>query len=369
MASAHRRSRQWLSAVLALCLIAACVPSGSSKESGPSSSTQATATDESTSSTIAVSDWVDYTDDALQTLEENYLWSDRIDWQPIRATALRDVSVRPTMGGAHQALVAALTSLHDRHTYFVYPVGTRPIEPRPDYQDPVGRRLDGGIGYLTVPAFVGGQGLSSSYATTLHEAMWEVSEPSVCGWVVDLRLNTGGHLPPMILGVGPLLGEGVVVTYRGTQTPASYGPGSIWSTTYEYRPPHVYLEGEVAPDRWGTLETEPFTADPTVPVAVLISNLTTSAGEGVLVAFLGRPATRIFGTASAGLATGPTRFPQPDGAALVVTTSVAHDRTGRVYEAEIAPDERIVDLFPDDQDDVVLAASVAWLNSQTCADR
>ena len=360
MASAYRRIRQWPSAVLALCLIAGCVPSGSSEESGSTGSTQATATDEPTSTTTAVSDWVDYTNDALLMLEENYLWSDRIDWQPIRETALREVGVRSTTGGAHQALVAALTSLHDRHTYFVYPVGTRPIEPRGNYQDPVGRRLDGGIGYLTVPAFVGGQGLSSSYATNLHYAMWEVSEPSVCGWVVDLRLNTGGHLPPMILGVGPLVGEGVVATYRGTEEP----------TTYEYRAPDLYLAGELAPERWGTLDTEPFPlAEPALPVAVLISNLTTSAGEGVLVAFLGRPSTRTFGTASAGLATGPTRFPLPDGAALVITTVVAHDRTGRVYEAEIAPDERIVDLFPDDEDDVVLAAAVAWLDTQACADR
>lgn len=366
MPSAGVRLRCWPQLLLAVALVGGCASSGSGQtniSSQPTIALVTTAQGESTTSTVLVTDWIRYTEDALSVFEANYLWSDEIDWKSIREAALGEVEVRPTRGAAHQALVAALGSLNDIHTYFVYPEDIRPVEPPGDYQDPAGQRLDGDIGYLNVPGFVGDRAMSSSYATNLHQAMWEASDPDVCGWVVDLRLNSGGYLPPMILGVGPLLGEGVVVTYRAIQESSIPVSEDIWNATYEYRPPHLFMEGAMASERWGTVETEPFPPiAPTVPIAVLISNITRSAGEGALIAFLGRPSTRVFGTATFGVATGPTRFPLPDGAALVLTTSVAHDRMGRVYETEIAPDERIVDLLPDDENDVVLTAASAWLS-------
>ena len=365
--------RCWPQLLLAVVLVGGCANSGSGQTSIPSLPTSAsvtTAQEESTTSTVVVTDWIRYTEDALSVFQENYLWSDEIDWKSIREVALGEVEVRPTRGSAHQALVAALGSLDDIHTYFVYPVAVRPVEPPGDYQDPAGLRLDGDIGYLSVPGFVGDQAMSTSYATNLHEAMWAASEPDVCGWVVDLRLNVGGYLPPMILGIGPLLGEGVVVTYRAIQESSIPKSEDIWNATYEYRPPHLFMEGVMASERWGTVETEPFPPiAPSVPIAVLISNVTRSAGEGALVAFLGRPSTRVLGTATYGVATGPTKFLLPDGAALVITTSVAQDRMGRVYETEIAPDERIVDLLPDDENDDVLTAASAWLSGlEPCED-
>lgn len=217
--------RQWPPLLLAVYLVAGCTPPGSSQISGSDGSTVATATTaqaESPAATVVVSNWIRYTEDALSMLEENHLWRDRIDWGPIRETALSAARMRPTEGGAHQALVAALTSLQDRHTRFVYPPGTGLPDPEPVLQPPVGRNLEGDIGYLSAPAVIGDGPTLSRYATDLHEAMREIARVSaVCGWVVDLRLNTGGYLPPMILGLGPLLGEGVVVTYRGTQEPSS----------------------------------------------------------------------------------------------------------------------------------------------------
>jgi carboxyl-terminal processing protease len=113
------------------------------------------------------------------------------------------------------------------------------------------------------------------------------------------------------------------------------------------------------------LDSEPYVlTDPISPVAVLIRDLTTSAGEGVLVAFIGRPATRSFGTPTAGLPTSPRRFLLPDGAYLVFTDAAATDRNGQVYESEISPDERVIDLFPDDENDIVLDAAIAWLDEQ-----
>jgi len=317
-----RRLGGLFSTLLVAFTVSGCI---SSSESGSTVSTRSDS--QLVSSTTVVSDWVAYTETAISVLEVNYLWSDRIDWDAIAQQALVDIGAHPTGGATHQALVAAVTGLNDRHTYFVYPPGIVAPQRGPVDPSPFGRNLDGNIGYVSVPAFVGDEQESGQYATDVHRAMTFVSEQTpVCGWVVDLRFNSGGYVVPMLLGVGPLLGEGVAVRYRGTQRTISF----------EYRAPAVYINGALAPSRWGALGVEPFAlTDPQAPIAVLTSNLTTSAGEGVLAAFIGRPSTRTFGTASAGLATDPTLFKLADDAALVITTDVAEDRLGRVYESVI----------------------------------
>lgn len=346
-------SRPW-ALLLGLCLVAACTSAGPSQTSISSGSTVSAATTvqgELPTSTVVVSDWIRYTEDALSVVEENYLWRDRIDWVSIREEALSRARAAPTANGAHQALSDAIALLNDPHSRFLLPGSGS--QDRGPLQPPEGRSLEGAIGYLSVPAMAGSDAELRAYATELQEAMRRIdSGTPVCGWVVDLRSNGGGSIFGMLLGLGPLLGEGVVVSYESTQEKAEF----------QYRPPSLF----VRPDSLIlTLEVEPYVlTDPTSPVAVLIGDLTTSAGEGVLVAFIGRPATRSFGTSTAGLPTSPRRHLLPDGAYLVFTDAAATDRNGQVYESEISPDERVIDLFPDDELDVVLDAATEWLDEQ-----
>lgn len=350
--------RQWPALLLALYLVAGCTSLDSGLTTGSSGSTAITATTAPEQSpAIAVSDWVRYTEDALLVLEANYLWRDLVDWGAIREAALSRVRAAPTAGGAHQALSDAIASLNDPHSHFQPTIAG--AESPISLQPPEGRSLEGGsIGYLFVPSMDGDELELTAYAAAIQEAMRRVDgEIPVCGWVVDLRGNGGGSIFGMLLGLGPILGEGVVVSYESTQETAAF----------EYRAPSLYV-GDESPIL--TLDSAPYVlADPTIPVAVLIGGLTGSAGEGVLVAFLGRPATRTFGTATAGLPTSPRWYRLPDGAYLVFTDAAARDRNGQVYESEIPPDERVIDLFPDDEDDVALDAATAWLSTQqSCGD-
>src|SRR6185503_5925750 len=106
------------------------------------------------------------------------------------------------------------------------------------------------------------------------------------------------------------------------------------------------------------------------PVAVLTSRLTVSSGEALTIAFRGRPDTRSFGEATGGLSSANTTIPMVDGALLVVTHSREADRTGRVYEGSIEPDEPMsIDWALIESDsEPVLGAATAWLASQpACA--
>ncbi|HWW95021.1 MAG TPA: S41 family peptidase [Vicinamibacteria bacterium] len=205
------------------------------------------------------------------------------------------------------------------------------------------RRLKGRLGYIDVPGVVGGGG---RFAEDAVRAIREVDAESTCAWVVDLRRNVGGNMWPMLLAVRPILGEatpGYFVS-SGEREAFSYGPGMA-TPVYRLRRP-----------------------DP--PVAVLTSRLTGSAGEVLTIAFRGRPDTRSFGEATAGLPTANLSFPMVDGAVIVVTTSSEADRTGRIYEGRIEPDQRVEIVWSGvgSEKDPVLQVAASWLRGQPACD-
>ena len=205
------------------------------------------------------------------------------------------------------------------------------------------RRLADALGYIEVPGVVGG---GDSFDRDAVAAIREVDGVATCGWIVDLRRNVGGNMWPMLHALRPILGEatpGYFVSSTGREA-FSYrygrGPGGS-APAYRLQKP-----------------------DP--PVAVLTSRLTVSSGEAITIAFRGRPATRSFGEATAGLPTSNQSFPLVDGAVIVVTVSREADRTGRVYDGRIAPDEDVAIDWTriGTDDDPVLVAAAAWLRSQ-----
>lgn len=93
---------------------------------------------------------------------------------------------------------------------------------------------------------------------------------------------------------------------------------------------------------------------------------TASAGEAVVVAFRGRPATRFFGEQTRGVPTGNDAYRLSDGAMLILTEVKDADRTGRTYDEAIRPDEEVIkDPRPVARhQDAVLDAAQNWLNKQ-----
>jgi C-terminal processing protease CtpA/Prc len=205
------------------------------------------------------------------------------------------------------------------------------------------RSLPGGLGYIDVPGVVGGGGAFDEDAVA---AIRTVDEVPRCGWVVDLRRNVGGNMWPMMHAVRPILGE----------TTPGYFVSSGGREAFSYR--YGKGPGENLPAYQ--------LKRPDSPVAVLTSRLTVSSGEALTIAFRGRPSTRSFGEATAGLPTSNQPFPLIDGAVLVVTTAQEADRTGRVYEGRIPADQDVeIDWTQvGSDDDPVLRAATVWLGSQ-----
>jgi C-terminal processing protease CtpA/Prc len=185
----------------------------------------------------------------------------------------------------------------------------------------------------------------------LKNIVQHYDETGVCGWIVDLRRNTGGNLWPMLAGVGPLLGDGELV--------ASVYPGgrrvAVW-----------HRDGQAGFGDYTQLRVRSsYRVRAPTSVAVLLGPATASSAEVLALAFRSRSTTRSFGAPTRGVSAGNRTFALADGASLVLTVAATSDRAGEVFIGPLQPDELIGRTAGSadaaDAADPVLDAATAWL--------
>jgi hypothetical protein len=318
---------------------------------------------------------VAYVADAIDLAEEYYYKTDEVDWGPIRSDAMGLVEANPSQVGAYTAIREALRATGANHT-FLRPYQEASLGTVVHTDPPYGGRIEldtgaaiGEVVLTPLPGVLSDQW--TTYATQVQSLLRAADETDpVCGWVVDLRTTGGETIEPFLLAVAPLLGSGTFLSYVG---PAAHGEFSYEDgLLYVNGAPFVGIETPagspsalVEATKEASVVTDPYVVhDSDAPVAVLISYGTASASEGVLVAFLGRPGTRTFGsTSSYGVPTGNAPVLLADGSTIVITGGEAQDRLGSLYDGPIVPDQ-LVAVLPTDSGDRVLDAALAWLEAQ-----
>ncbi|HZS47210.1 MAG TPA: S41 family peptidase [Blastocatellia bacterium] len=230
-----------------------------------------------------------------------------------------------------------------------------------DFNLPItGRMVAGNVGLIELPAF--GSSLTDPkkaeemmirYAEQVQTLIRQFDQNSLIGWIVDLRLNGGGNMWPMLAGIGPILGEGEIGGFVGASE----------TEKWAYKNGQSIEGGNVI-----TKVPAPYVLkNSNLPVAVLTDNFTASSGEAVVVAFRGRNKTEFLGMPTRGLPTANDQFNLSDGAMLNLTVSIDADRTGKTYDSKIPPDIQVKtdwSLYGTDKDTAVEAA-VKWIRSQS----
>ena len=52
--------------------------------------------------------------------------------------------------------------------------------------------------------------IRAAFATNTQQKIKDLdTKNNICAWIIDMRDDDGGSGPPMIAGLGPILGEGV----------------------------------------------------------------------------------------------------------------------------------------------------------------
>jgi hypothetical protein len=301
-----------------------------------------------------------YLDAAIELMREHSLRRAEVDWATLRAQALEHARGAATPADAHLAVRFALRELGDGHSYLQSAAATRALASTAvanartgaPLTAPEARRLGASLGYVSVPSFAGGTPAQQvEFAEKLKNEIQATDGALVCGWIVDLRQNTGGNLWPMLAGLGPLLGEGELA--------ASVYPDGR-------RVPVWHRGGQAGLGDYTQLRVRsPYSVDAGVPAAVLLGPATASSAEILAVALRSRPATRSFGAPTRGLSAGNRIFSLADGASLVLTVAATIDTEGRVYAGPIVPDEVVATAGTRRQagatPDATLAAAVSWL--------
>ncbi len=226
------------------------------------------------------------------------VWSDKIDSFRQSNPLKDDISV----------LRYALDELHDGHSGIINEELTNGTIKTPPM--PVGR-LIGKTAYLRLPEWNRTNDGDDRYTVATHNIIKELDQSDIEGWIVDLRINSGGDHAPMLEGIGPLLGNGTHAYLIHPQFNFKEQPCEVNTA---YRPQQANK-----------------------PIAVLTGSGTNSSGELILLAFQKLENVKTFGANSAGNSSSNPAFKFQD-RVVAFTAGFMADRDKVPYEGKIRPD-------------------------------
>lgn len=301
-------------------------------------------------------------DEALGFMEKNYYRRDEVSWTSLAARAKEQLMAAGSCDDAYASISWCFKQLNEPHSFIMTPekaaryAGEDTPSPGPaDLSDLVGaikgEWLVDSIAYLTIPWISTTDSLiCERIADSLQSVIARLDSRSISRWIIDLRENSGGNCWPMLAGIGPLLGDGIYGYFVGSgeRIPIAYYDGSAFQGRH--------IRCQVSEDHgYRTRSTHK-------SIVVLTGRRTVSAGEIVALAFKGRQQTCLIGQPTAGLTTANATYSLSDRSMLVLTVCQEADRTGRICEGSIQPDQ----LVPANivSDDPARAAALAWLQSQ-----
>jgi carboxyl-terminal processing protease len=204
------------------------------------------------------------------------------------------------------------------------------------------------IGYIKIVGIASNIDIEKE-AIKIRSAIISLNKQKIDNWIIDLRYNAGGNMHPMMAGIAPLVGKGVVGSIVNLKNEKLFN--------WEIKASNFIYDGYQAV----TLPQNPtFKKQP--KIAVLTSRWTVSSGEIVATALKGRPNTKFFGETTGGYTTNDGWDIIKDEVILVISTGSYCDRNGVVYEKNIPVDVEIpFEIIKDKEKDTCILTAKKWL--------
>ena len=164
-----------------------------------------------------------YLDRALELMHTHAIYTPAAGWDALSAKARAMAERAKTLSDAYGAIEYAIAQLQragDLHASFTNAL-TAKLEhqsgaPSASTPPPALSLVAPGLGSITLPA-IGSRPRSSDarhYMSSALSALASLEKTKhPCGWVIDLRANSGGDVWPMLLSVGPILGGGRLIGF------------------------------------------------------------------------------------------------------------------------------------------------------------
>ncbi|NVJ47377.1 MAG: S41 family peptidase [Cytophagia bacterium] len=210
------------------------------------------------------------------------------------------------------------------------------------------------IGYLRIPQDNTSDNPKAmqSHAQNFHQQICEIYEQNPEGWIIDLRLNTGGNMYPMISSISAIVGEGdfaYQVDRNGNKT--------NWS-----------IKGLAVMQGKDTITSLIKTCLPDLSserLVVLTSQMTGSSGEITALAVSKRPNTYFIGEQTAGFMTSNELIRLPQEVFLLLAHAHEANSDGELVN-KITPDLEMIegDSFSNLLEDTKVQKAISWLKNR-----
>ncbi len=230
-------------------------------------------------------------------------WKDRVNSFQQSSSSVDELAI----------LRYSLDELNDGHSGIPNEISTTPTKQKPAM--PSGMML-GKTGYIRLPPYNKIQGYdetilaSDPYVKAIQNILSNLDKSEIDGWIVDLRINTGGDYRPMLEGIASLLGSG----------------------THAYL---LYPLFEI--ENPCSIDTQHRLKQAEKPIAVLTGSHTSSSGELILIAFQKLNNVMSFGESSGGNSSSNMDFTFKN-RHVAVTAGLMADRNKVPYGDKIHPD-------------------------------
>lgn len=309
-------------------------------------------------------------DSVYAFIKYNSVFRNNVDWKVIDTAFKTQISNAKSLSDTMKCFVSVLERLNDVHTqlflnnqyYGNYPgfddttlAWLRPLNDKSIlltnkiYTKKISER----IAYVRVPSVqVYDHKQINKFAQALYDSINKLSSKKIYGFIVDLRLNGGGNIYPMLSGLSPLLGDNVVgfetdindsIVRKWELKKGNFIIGTYQSTYIKqsYNPKLVHI-----------------------PVVVLIGPITKSSGSMTAIAFKERPGTIFIGEPTAnGYTTSNGYFQFAPNLTANFATNFVADRTKNIYKTTVTPNITVYhgDNFDDLMKDEKIRLAIQWL--------
>ena len=303
-------------------------------------------------------------DEAIGFMQKHYYRRRYIQWDTLIASARSQLASSGNCEDTYDIISSCFKQINESHSFLmppaksaIYNYDTSVLQQKPSIAELVGdikgELIDDDIAYITVPWVSTTDSLiCNRIADSLQQLIARLDTKVVNNWIIDLRKNTGGNCWPMLAGVGPLLGNGICGYFvtGNERIPISYVDG-------------IARQGKnircIASNNGYKTKAEKKS------IIILTGRSTVSSGEIVALAFKGKEQVYFYGEPTAGYTTANATYTLSDNSMLVLTLCLEADRTGKVCEGRIMPDETIASAVTHtDNNDPAKSAAVIWLMSQ-----
>jgi carboxyl-terminal processing protease len=287
-------------------------------------------------------------DTCISIMKENAVNAKNVNWKVVRENALERSGGLTSPYELGPVMRYLYRSINDFHGSFFYKDSTFQWH----HNDPVlseailnefkkGVRIEteilaNNIGYLRIPSMpVSTKADFYKKAQDLNDSLCSLFAKGIIGIILDLRLDGGGAMHPMILGVEQLLRQGRVGSFQVKKREDWFIKDNgffVDTTKFSGITPKCSVNAQ------------------RIPVIMLISPATGSAAECLIIAFKRRKKTILLGSETAGYVTVNAGFPINDTAFMNLSVGYSADRRGKIYKKAIKPG--ISFNGPDDFNDI-----------------